>query len=81
MSRARSLASRLEQEATSDSEQLHRAFVLANGRPPSDDEVSAATKLLDAQTAEYSDQPDARQRAWSDLGQMLLIGNAALYLE
>ena len=81
VARARSLANRLEQEATSDSERLHRAFVLTNGRPPSDDEVSAATKFLEAQAAEYSSQPDSRQRAWSDLGQMLLIGNPALYLE
>ena len=81
VARARSLANRLHSEATSDSERLHRAFVLASGRPPSNDEVSAATKFLDAQTAEYSSQPDSHLRAWSDLGQMLLIGNPALYLE
>ena len=81
VARARSLANRLDQEATSDSERLHRAFVLTNGRPPSDDEVSVAMKFLEAQAAEYSNQSDARLRAWSDLGQMLLIGNSALYLE
>ncbi|MBC8116687.1 MAG: DUF1553 domain-containing protein, partial [Candidatus Saccharimonas sp.] len=81
VARARSLANRLHSEATSDSERLHRAFALVHGRPPSDDEVSAATKFLEAQAAEYSSHPDARRRAWSDLGQMLLIGNAALYLE
>ena len=81
VARARSLANRLHSEAASDSERLHRAFVLAHGRPPSEDEVSVIMKFLEAQAAEYSSQPDARFRAWSDLGQMLLIGNPAIYLE
>ena len=39
------------------------------------------TQFLDQQVREYDGQADARQRAWADLCQMLLAGNATLYLE
>ncbi len=91
VARARSLASRLEQEATDESERLTRAFVLTQGHPPTNEHVAAAMLFLAEQAAEYARPEggdiagrsplDARQRAWHDLSQMLLIGNAALYLE
>ncbi len=91
VARARSLTARLEYDLTSDLERLTRAFVLTQGHPPTDEQASAAMLFLAEQAAEYArpeggdgthrSPRDARQRAWHDLSQMLLIGNAALYLE
>ena len=91
VARARSLTARLEYDLTSDLERLTRAFVLTQGHPPTEGKASAAMLFLVEQTAEYArpeggdgthrSPRDARQRAWHDLSQMLLIGNAALYLE
>ena len=91
VARARSLTMRLDHDLTSDSERLTRAFILTQGRLPTDEHVAAATLFLAEQAAEYarpesSDATlrsplDARQRAWRDFSQMLLVGNAALYLE
>ena len=81
VARGQSLTRRLMQESISDSERLQQVFLLATGRPPADADLAAANQFLDAQASEYGRDANAKQRAWSDLSQMLLIGNAALYLE
>ena len=93
VARGYGLASRLWQmeraASSNDSDRLTHAFVLAQGHTPTDEQVATTMRFLAEQTAEYSNQTSAsptdtntaRQRAWSDLCQMLLIGNAALYLD
>lgn len=79
--RAQHLAERLARDHASEPDRLQSAMLLTSGRPPSTEELAALTKFLDTQVREYEGIHDARQRAWSDLCQMLLAGNAFLYLE
>ncbi len=80
--RAQAFAKRLEQEAGPDAQKrLSSAFVLACGREPSPEERAAATNFLTTQQQLYAREPDAGERAWSDLCQMVLASNAFLYVE
>ncbi len=79
--RATRLTGRLQTDSTSDSVRIQRLFLLATGHAPTDDDISAATRFLQTQTHEYLGQPNPAARAWTDLIQMLLIGNAALYVD
>lgn len=79
--RGRHLAEVLERTQSSDSDRLTSAFLRTTGRPPTDDDVTIATKFLQSQRDEYRDQPDAAAKSWSDFCQMMLVGNSALYLE
>jgi hypothetical protein len=79
--RARALAARVGREAGSQTPpRLTRAFALACGRPPREDERAAATRFLDKQRTVY-DGPDSDAKAWTDFCQMLLASNAFLYVE
>ena len=80
--RARSFAQRLAREAGPEPQRrLALAFRLACGREPVEAENSAARRFLAAQAALYAGQPDATERAWTDLCQMVLASNAFLYVE
>ena len=93
--RARALARRIMPESASGSagvspangedqacsRSLHRAVELAYCRAPKPDELSAAETFLREQAAIYSNQPDAPERIWTDLCQMLLASNAFLYVD
>lgn len=79
--RGRHLAQVLAQTQASDSDRLSTAFLRTTGRPPTDDDLTAATKFLQAQRDEYQGQSEATEKSWADLCQMLLVGNSALYLE
>lgn len=81
IARARSLANRVQRGATGDSERIERLFLLTTGRSPTDAEMAASTRFLQIQTTEYKSDADAGSRAWIDLSQALLIGNASLYLD
>jgi Protein of unknown function (DUF1553)/Protein of unknown function (DUF1549)/Planctomycete cytochrome C len=81
IARATSLASRLRRNEAGDSERLRHLFMLTTGREPSADELAAATRFLSLERTESATEPDAQSRAWVDLCQSLLIGNAALYIE
>ena len=81
IARARSLANRVQREATGDSERIERLFLLTTGRSPTDGELAASTRFLQVQTTEYKADADAASRTWTDLSQTLLIGNASLYLD
>ncbi len=94
-SRARAFSKRVlrsadfsPQEATDGDKQkakvtatLRLAFDLAYCRPPTSEELSAAEAFLRAQGAIYAGQPDASERVWTDLCQMLLASNAFLYVD
>lgn len=79
--RAQHLADRLSRQHASEPDRLQGAVLLTSGRPPSTEELAALTEFLDTQVHEYEGTHDARLRAWVDLCQMLLAGNAFLYLE
>ena len=79
--RAQQLAKSLEQRETSDSDRLQQAFLQTTGRPPTADDIASTTKFLHDQTQEYATETHAAQRAWTDLCQMLLVENAALYVD
>lgn len=79
VARARGLAERLSGVPSGDI--LCQAFLLVAGRPPRDEEQAAAERFLRAQPGNYGDRPDAERQALVDFCQMLLAGNAFLYLE
>ncbi len=81
VARSQHLTHYLQQDFVSDSERLQQAFVVCTGRPPTEADIRAAMKFLHEQTKEYGEQSDAQFRAWADLCQMLLIENAALYVD
>ncbi len=79
--RSQHLAGRLVRDYPSEPDRLTAAILLTAGHAPDADELAALTQFLDTQVREYDGAADARQRAWIDLCQMLLAGNAFLYLE
>jgi hypothetical protein len=82
VNRARQFAARLDREAGADIDRrIAHAFQLAICRDPSSDELAAARRFIDDQSAEFAGTDDARGRAWSDLCQMLLASNLFLYVE
>lgn len=81
VARAKNLAKLLQQDFSSDSDKIEGLFLATTSHAATDDEIAASTRFLDAQQNAYQGDADARARAWTDLSQLLLISNAALYLE
>ncbi|SIO64949.1 Planctomycete cytochrome C [Singulisphaera sp. GP187] len=82
LARSRALAKRLEREAGPNAEgKIAHAFLVAVGRPPTEEERVAAMRFVDAQPAHYPGQADAAERSWADFCQALLASNAFLYVE
>jgi hypothetical protein len=82
LTRARALSRRLDREAGPDTgDRIDRAFRLAFGRAPTEEEIVAARKFLDEQPRRYAGRPDAVERSWTDLCQAVLASNAFLYVE
>jgi hypothetical protein len=80
--RATAFARRLLREAGPDVEKrLTLAFRLACGRPQAAEEMTAARRFLAAQEKVYAGRKDGDERTWADLCQMVLAGNAFLYME
>lgn len=78
--RGRALAARTRRQAGDDDQRrLQFVFLNAIGRAPDPPESAAAVEFLRAQPARYPDAPDAAERAWIDLCQMVLASNAFLY--
>ena len=67
--------------STGSGDGLRLAFELAYNRPPNHDELSAAEAFLREQGTAYAGKPDATERSWIDLCQMLLASNAFLYVD
>jgi uncharacterized protein DUF1553/uncharacterized protein DUF1549 len=81
-SRSRAFAQRLEKECGADNQRrLERTFLLALGRKPDPTERSAAEEFLQSQATHYAVKPDKAERVWTDFCQMVLAGNAFLYVE
>lgn len=77
--RAGAMAARLlAAEPSADDARLTLAFELATGRPPRPAERDASLAFLD-QAMKRRGRPAAQ--AWADFCQMLLAGNAALYVD
>ena len=77
--RAGAMARRLLETDVPDSgARVTAAFELAAGRPPTGPERSAAVGFLEHASRR---QEAVEARAWTDLCQMLLAGNAAVYVE
>ena len=80
--RARSMARRLlEPGGVPADTSLRTAFELAVGRPPTPVVSEASTAFLRSQARLYEGSNDAGIRVWTDFCQMLLAGNAAVYVE
>ena len=79
--RAQHLADRLMREYPSEPERLTAALLLTAGHPADPETAAVLTEFLDTQLKEYGGQPDSRRQAWVDLCQMLLAGNAFLYMD
>ncbi len=80
--RARAMAARIGAHETMDNAEFVRnAFVLTLAREARPAERSASLEFLATQPGEYPDDDDAADRARIDLCQMLLAGNAFLYVE
>jgi hypothetical protein len=74
------MAARLDREASPE-QRIERAFLMAIGRAPTDEESSAAHRFLDDQPGRYAGRADAHTRAWADFCQAILMSNAFLYVE
>ena len=81
VARSQSLSRLLEEENLDEPARRKLAFLLTSSRPPSDKDNGGASQFLYEQQHEYADDPNGRARAWSELCQILLVNNAALYLE
>ena len=80
--RSHAFAQRLEKDCGTDRNQrLEQTFLLALGRKPNSAERSAAEEFLQSQAAHYAGKPDQSERVWADFCQMVLAGNAFLYVE
>lgn len=81
LKRSQGLTNRLQREAASESDRIQRLFLITTGQAATEKQVSSATRFVHDQTAEYREQEGGERRAWEDLSQTLLIGNAALYVD
>jgi len=80
--RARALAARIgAHEEMGNTEFVRNAFVMTLAREARPAERSASLEFLETQPSEYPDAADAADQARIDLCQMLLAGNAFLYVE
>lgn len=83
--RARAFAERLTREAgPGDDARVRLAFRLAMQRPPTENEVGAARRLLAAQRAEGSASParqDAQHAAWESLCRAILNLNEVIHVD
>jgi hypothetical protein len=93
---AMAFAERLEREAGDDpATRVRRAWALALGTSPNDEQLSAAFAFLAAQQADFEaadaslsedarkkeNAPPASRRALAGFGQALLASNAFLYVD
>ena len=82
LARAKAFAVRLARDAGDDTvKRIDRAFRLACGRPPLEDERAVCEKFVEKQREIYAKEKDADSRAWTDLCQMVFASNAFLYVD
>ncbi len=81
---ARKFAARLNAEPSADSSAaIRRGYLIAVGRPPSDEELGDAAQFLQQQTAAYQadGKPEAAALALADFCQVLMGLNEFVYVE
>ncbi len=80
--RAKAFATRVTRsESTDDATLIRRLYEIAINREPTSNELAAAVSFLTEQSAEYGNAQAGRDRAITDLAQMVLASNAFLYVE
>jgi hypothetical protein len=75
---AKKFAARVRGEAKDDAGRVTRAYLLLYGRPPSDEEVTAAQEYLAKAAAKLGGASD---RAWESLARALLLNNEFVYVD
>ena len=79
---ARAFGLRLDEHVgTDDDRRIEQSFLIAVGRLPVTEERRVAEEFLVKQRELYADAELAEQQVWADYCQMLLAGNASLYIE
>ncbi len=81
LDRARAFANRLSREFSGDEIRVRRAFALAYGRTPADDEVASAVAFLEHQRELARSEKDPDQTALIDFCHALLNANEFLYVD
>ena len=80
--RGRNFAKRILNEAGQDIQsRVRHAFLLATGRECNQEELFDAIEFVASQSKQYTEDPQADTRGWSDFCQLLLASNACLYVE
>ncbi len=79
--RAKAFAARATRDASEDAAIVNRLYEIAIGRAATSGELAAASSFLAEQTREYGGAANGRERALTDIAQMVLASNAFLYVE
>lgn len=77
---AKKLAARVRREAKTDEGRVERAYLLLFARPPTTDELTAATEYL-TKAAKKIGGDSATEKAWESLARALLLTNEFVYLD
>ena len=77
---AKGLAARVQGESADGEERVQRAFMLAYGRPPRDEELRLALGFLASPDNETEQQANHLTR-WERLAQVLLASNEFMYVD
>jgi hypothetical protein len=77
---AKKFAERVRNEAKDDAGRIERAHLLLYGRPPTADELTAATEYLTKVSAKLTGERIA-ERAWESLARALLLSNEFVYVD
>lgn len=81
VARATHLAQSLRDGSENERLRMQRAFVMTTGRHPTEADLTKMSDFLLSQGKEYGETSESHMKAWTDLCQVLLIGNAALYVD
>ncbi len=81
LDRARAFAKRLSRDYSGDEIRVRRAYALAYGRIPQDDEVASAVAFLERQRELAGSAKDADQTALTDFCHAILNANEFLYVD
>lgn len=79
--RSRAIATRLQRLESDELNRLTLAFQIFYCREPNQNEATELIRFLEHQSKLYSEQSDARDRAWQDLCQSLMASSEFMYVE
>jgi hypothetical protein len=81
---AKRFAARLLAEQSNDLARIERAYLLLYGRPPTDEELSAATQYLSRVREKLGERPGSSRpsaAAWESLTRALFLSNEFVYVD